>query len=232
MLYHLRRDVQASRPPLIREAQFMTDPSLSLSVACDTIIAEIKRRQTPKSRPLLVALDGGSGSGKSTLGLLIKESLAVALVQSDDFFSAHIPDPEWDSRTVEEKFRDGINWRRLRTEALEPLLAGKTARWHPFDFVAGLRPDGTYGLQTDYVECAPAPVIILEGAHSARPELADLVDLSVLVEAPLAVRHARMAAREEANFLAQWHTRWDAVEVYYLTQVRPAASFDLVVNNG
>ena len=210
----------------------MAEPTNNLDLACRTIVAEVKRRLTIQAPPLLVALDGGSGSGKSTLGWLLKDALDAALVQSDDFFSAHIPDGEWDVRTVVEKFRDGINWRRLRTEALEPLLAGQTARWHPFDFVAGLRPDGTYGMQSSTVACEPAEVIIVEGAHTARPELADLVDLAVLVDAPLAVRHARIAAREDPDFLAQWHTRWDAVEDYYLNQVRPADSYDLVVYNG
>jgi len=31
------------------------------------------------------------------------------------------------------------------------------------------------------------------------------------------------------NFLQKWHKRWDEVEAYYFTQVRPKRSFDLIV---
>ena len=54
-----------------------------------------------------------------------------------------------------------LDWQRLRAEALEPLLAGKSARWHAFDFDAGLRPDGTYALSEQSVERQAAPVILL-----------------------------------------------------------------------
>jgi uridine kinase len=76
----------------------------------------------------------------------------------------------------------------------------------------------------------PAPVIVIDGAYSARPELADLLDLTVLVDAPESVRRARLEAREEPAFLHAWHQRWDDAERYYFGQVRPIESFDLVVD--
>jgi uridine kinase len=77
----------------------------------------------------------------------------------------------------------------------------------------------------------PNAVIVLDGAYSTRPELADLVDFSVLIDAPVDVRHERLAAREDKNFLDSWHARWDATEKYYFTHVRPKSSFDCVVVN-
>ena len=210
----------------------LTDQDCTLNLACGKIVAEIRRLLTNRQPPILVALDGGSGSGKSTLAGLIAGVVDAVLIPTDDFFAAHIPDHEWGTRTAKERVRDGIDWRRLRAEAIEPLLAGKPAKWRAFDFEAGLRADGTYGLRSDYVERDPAAVILLDGAYSARPELADLVDLAVLVDVTVEVRHARLAAREEASFLATWHSRWDAAEAYYFTEVRPPTSFDLVVTNG
>lgn len=205
--------------------QYLT-PELKL--AADTILAAIRRRMLNGKVPLLVALDGGSGAGKSTLALLIAKELNAALIQGDDFYAAHIADAEWEARTAAQKAADVIDWRRLRTEALEPLLAGKSARWHPFDFDT-VRPDGTYAMRTDFVECQPADVILLDGAYSSRPELADLIDLSVLIDVPVSVRHERLAARENSHFLESWHLRWDAAEAYYFTHVRPRSAFDLVV---
>jgi uridine kinase len=162
---------------------------------------------------------------------LISEELGAALVQSDDFFAADITDAGWDLRTPETRARGAVDWRRLRAEALAPLLAGKSARWHTFDFEAGARPDGTYNVRKDLVEREPSAVIVLDGAYSARPELADLVDFAVLIDVPVEVRHERLAAREDKRFLESWHARWDAAEQYYFSTVRPKSSFDCVIVN-
>jgi uridine kinase len=201
-------------------------------MTANTIVAAIRGLMLDRTTPILVALDGGSGAGKSTLALLIVEELGAALIQSDDFFAAEITDAGWDARSPKERARDVIDWRRLRAEALEPLRAGKPARWHAFDFEAGVRPDGTYAVRSDYVERQPSAVIVLDGAYSTQPALADLIDLSVLVDVPIDLRHKRLAAREDPDFMAAWHARWDVAEQYYFTHVRPKSAFDLVVTAG
>jgi len=180
--------------------------------------------------PVLVALDGPSGSGKSTLAQAVAALLEATIVPCDDFFAADLTGAEWEARAVEERARDAIDWRRLRREALEPLLAGRAARWRGFDFASGARPDGGWGLAEQWAERQPASVILLEGAYSSRPELGDLIGLSVLVDAPPRVRAARLVAREPAAFLQEWHARWDGAEAHYFTHVRPRSSFDLVVS--
>ncbi|MEM7032700.1 MAG: hypothetical protein AAF629_24315 [Chloroflexota bacterium] len=206
--------------------------SPNLTKVVKHIIAEIQPRIAVQKTPFLVALDGGSGSGKSTIATMLSSELNAALVQSDDFFAANIPDHEWDERTAAEKVRDCIDWQRLRKEALEPLLSRQTARWHPFDFEAGIQADGTYKMSIDYEERDPKDMIILDGAYATRPELIDLIDLSILIDVPVSVRHARLALREDAAFLKLWHQRWDAAEHYYFAQIRPANSFDVVIDNG
>jgi para-aminobenzoate synthetase len=201
-----------------------------LADAAQTILAEIARRTDHHQAPMLIALDGGSGAGKSTVAAILGQNIHAAVVPLDDFFAAHIPDWEWDTRSVAQRVQDVFDWQRLRAQALEPLLASQSARWHPFDFAAGLRPDGTYALSPHSVERQPAPVIVLDGAYSASPPIADLVDLAVLIDVAVPERHKRLAAREPAPFLQRWHAVWDAVETYYFTEVRPKASFDLVVS--
>ena len=203
----------------------------SLVEACSQILISINHISQTCHSPILVALDGGSGAGKSTLASMLEQETDSVVVQLDDFFSANIPDWEWDVRSIPERARDVFDWQRLRTDALEPLLASKTARWHPFDFAAGLRSDGTYAICKQYVEKQAAPVIILEGAYSSSPEIADLVDLAVLIDVPILERHQRLDKREEdKQFLQRWHTLWDAVEGYYFTEVMPKLSFDLVIS--
>ena len=195
----------------------------------EAVVAAIRHFLTRHSRPILVAIDGASGSGKSTFAFWLANEFEAVLIHGDDFFAAGISNAEWDARTPEDRAADAIDWQRVRVEALEPLLAGKPAKWHAFDFAAGVRPDGTYGRRSDFIEREPASVIVLEGAYSTGAALTDLIDLTVLVEAPREVRHDRVRAREEPEFLAAWHARWDAAEEVYFSQVRPRASFDFIV---
>ncbi len=206
----------------------MEDLPQELKTAAALIVSVIRDRMLNGKTPFLVALDGGSGAGKSSVADLIATTLDVVLIQSDDFYAAHISNAEWERRAPAQRAADALDWRRLRIEALEPLLARKTARWHPFDFVS-IRPDGTYPMRADFVERRPADVIILDGAYTSRRELADLINLSVLIDVPVTIRHKRLTARENSHFLAAWHARWDAAEAYYFTKVRPKSSFDLVV---
>jgi uridine kinase len=152
------------------------------------------------------------------------------IVPSDDFYASSVSDAEWDARSPAQRAADVIDWRRLRVEALEPLLAGRTATWFSFDFDAGPRPDGTFPLATSPTTREPAAIVILDGAYSSRPELADLIDLSVFVEVPSAERQRRLVERDGAAYTAAWQERWSAAEDYYFSAVRPPSSFDVVVN--
>jgi uridine kinase len=204
-------------------------PTGALGHACEAIVAEANRRMSRRPGPVLVALDGGSGAGKTTLAAAIAGATHAAVVPGDDFYAAEITHDEWRVLDAAERASRAIDWRRLRDEALEPLLAGRSARWHRFDFESGERPDGSYAMRDDFSELLPAPLVVCDGAYSARPELCDLIELSVLVQASRDLRHTRLAAREDAGFLRAWHERWDAAEEHYFTRVRPPSAFDVVV---
>ncbi len=204
---------------------------MTLTEACATIVATVRRAAASGQVPLVVAFDGRSGAGKSSLASLVAKEASAVVVLLDDFFAASTPNADWDRMTVEERGVNVFDWTRVRTEAIMPLLAGRMARWHPFDFDSGPRADGTYGMKTEVIEVEPASVIVIDGAYSSGPQLADLVDLTVLVETSETERWARLTRREEAEFLAQWHARWTAVEDFYFSNVRPRSSFDLIVTS-
>jgi uridine kinase len=199
--------------------------------AANLLMMEIRARRGRVPHPFTVAIDGRSGSGKSTVAGQVARGLHAALVSTDDFFAAGITDEGWNGRSAEQRAADAVDWRRLRAEALEPLRGERSALWHAFDFAAGRRPDGTYGLRAEPTKVPANQIIILDGAYSSRPELADLLDYTVLVETAEPTRQARLAARENADFLTAWYLRWEGAEEHYFTQVRPTAAFHLVVNN-
>jgi uridine kinase len=189
----------------------------------------IKKKAASHPPPFVIAIDGGSGAGKSTLAAILAEELDAILLPMDDFYAAHIPDHQWDTFSVEERFQRSFDWYRLREDAIKPLRKGKQAVWYAFDFVSGLRDDGTYGMETEPKTLHPKPIILIDGAFSASPKLGDLVDFTILVNLPVAERHARTAAREDPTFLKRWHHLWDPVEDYYHNKLNPPGNYDLVV---
>ncbi len=189
----------------------------------DELVEKIKSLSRAKT-PLLIALDGRSGTGKSTIATTIAEKVGGVVIEGDDFYAGGTEE-EWDARTSEEKASLCIDWKRLRKEALEPLLANHSASWHPFDWKAGK------GLAEHIVTRNPTPVIVLDGVYSSRPELTDLIDLTVLVEVQDGKRRERLIGREGFSNMKDWHQRWDEAEEYYFTKVRPPSSFSFVITN-
>jgi uridine kinase len=196
----------------------------------DKIVDAVLRAARAHRGPLVVAIDGPSGAGKSSLAIPVAKRLGATVIPLDDFFAASISNAQWDAWSPAERAAQVIDWPRVRTEAIAPLIAGASARWHPFDFAAGPKPDGSYALARVWRERSPAPVLLLDGAYSGRPELSDVVHFAILVDTPLAVRHARLRAREAPEFLREWHARWDAAEAYNFTNVAPPSRYDLVVS--
>lgn len=156
----------------------------NLKESVQTVISAIDQRLKGRTSPLVVSLDGGSGAGKSTLASEMASSVGATLVQGDDFFAIHIPNDEWDTYSPEQKCRLCIDWERVRTEALLPLLAGEKAEYHPFSFST------MHGLAPWVVTLEPSMVIILDGIYSSQ-WLSDVVNLTVLVDVSPDVRRER-----------------------------------------
>ena len=171
---------------------------------------------------MLVALDGRSGTGKSTLAAELAARHQGQAIVSDDFWTGG-DDAHWLSLSPKQRAEEAIDWQRLRKEALEPLLAGRPTSWHPFNWETG------QGLSDRRVSCDPASVIVLDGSYSTSPEMADIVDISVLLTLGEDVRRSRLLAREGAEFMRRWHSVWDSAEDYYFSVIRPDSSFDVVL---
>ena len=172
--------------------------------------------------PIVVAVDGRSGTGKSTLSAWIAARVGATLVDQDDFYAGgNIHD--WRRLSPPEKADRVIEWRRVRDEVLQPLRGGLPARWHPFDWEA------MEGLAAEPIMARPADIVLLDGAYSSRPELGDLIDLSILVVLADGVRRERLRQREGEAVIAEWHAIWDEAEEYYFGMVRSPHVFDMVI---
>jgi uridine kinase len=186
------------------------------------LATRIREIASSRRTPVAVALDGRSGAGKSTLAAEVALATGANVIDGDDFYAGGT-ELEWDAMTPAQKVDHCIDWRRQRP-VLEALTQGRPASWHPYDWGAH---DGSRG--SHLVVCEPAQVIILDGVYSARPELADLIQLRVLFAAPTELRRNRLIQREGEDHRVEWNARWDEAEQWYFGVVMTPASFDLVI---
>ena len=185
------------------------------------LLDHVVQRARCSPKPLIVGLDGRSGVGKSTLARVLADSLHTAVIEGDDFYAGGT---ELRADTAESRAKACIDWTRQRA-VLEAFAGGRVAVWRSFDWDAF---DGRLRDEPSMLE--PRPIVILEGVYSARPELADLLDLCVVLTAPDEVRIARLAAREGA--IGPWETQWHDAEEYYFEHIMPLSRFDVVMASG
>lgn len=188
----------------------------------ERLASDVLALQARLARTVLIAVDGRSGSGKTRLSGQLAERVGGCHVVADDFWVGGEQD-EWLARTPEQRAAGPVDWRRLRSEVLEPLLRGEQASWRPFDWETGS------GLAEQPITCAGTPVIVVDGAYSSRPELADLIDMTVLVVVDDETRRLRLRLREGEERMAVWHQTWDLAEDHYFGNVRPPELFDAIV---
>ncbi len=192
-----------------------------IAPAAEVLTDRIRSLRAASPSVVLVALDGRSGAGKSTLAHLVAGRTDALVVDGDDFYRGG-EGAVWDALTTAEKLELVIDWRRQRA-LLERLRRGERARWQPYDWEAD---DGRLAGE---VSAGPAGVVILEGAYSGRPELADLYSLRVLLDVARDVRRERLLQREGERYRAEWEARWGEAEDLYFEMRMPPQAFDLVL---
>ena len=187
------------------------------------LVARIEVESHAQGEPLTVALDGRSGAGKSTLARAVADAIGATVIESDDFYAGGSGE-SWDAMSAADKAAYVIDWRAQRP-VLEALHRGEPVSYHPYDW----DDEANDGWAPHVVTVVPAPVVILDGAYSARPELADLLDLRVLLMIDDDVRRAQLLAREGDLYRSDWEARWTEAELHYFGTVMPPDAFDLVL---
>jgi molybdenum cofactor guanylyltransferase len=194
---------------------------LQSSSAVSSIADMAAERGRRVGRPVVIAIDGPSCSGKSILATAVALRSGAAVLEGDDFYRDTLPSL---SAAQREAMSDAavvdavIDWERLRDEGLLPLRAGHAATFQPYDWGAN------NGRLASAKTVPAAKLIIVEGVYAARQELADLIDFAIYLGIDPDVRAKRYAQREDDP---GWRGFWERGEVYYFSDVRSPASFDL-----
>ena len=182
-------------------------------------------------RPVLVAVDGPDGAGKTTFAdALVAAAPGRTVVRAslDDF---HLPRAQRHAagRTGETVWERSFDYGAVRRELLDPWRRGPGAayrrRWHDVETDAHL--DETPATVPDQ------GVLVVDGVFAQRPELAQLWDLVVYVDAPKAVRLTRMAVRDGVPDHPDHpdQRRYLDAQQIYLERCCPEERADIVIDN-
>ncbi|MFJ7076404.1 uridine kinase [Streptomyces sp. NPDC098781] len=149
-------------------------------------LASRLRRLPPSCGPVrLIGVDGHAGSGKSTFAGQLARALGDAPVLRLDDIASHDELFAWTER--------------LRTQVIEPLAHGRTARYTPYDWRA--RDFGPP------LALPPAPVMIVEGVGAGRRALRSHLARLLWMELPREESWARGRSRdgeEQREFWDGW----------------------------
>jgi phosphoribulokinase len=148
--------------------------------------------------------------------------LPVAIVEGDDFYS-DISDDERAALSPADGFEQYFDWRRLKSQILEPLREGNAAlRYQQYDWQRA-----TMG---NWVQTKQPAVVIVEGMYTLRPQLRELFDVRVYVRTSDELRAQRQMHRSENS--NEWIARWAAAEEYYESRFEPWRNVDFTVDGG
>ena len=162
---------------------------------------------------LVVGIAGGAGSGKTTIVNKIAEKIPegmLTLVPQDSYYwdSSHLPMEE--RKKINFDHPDSIEW-DLLIRHVKDLKSGKSVEQPIYTYVTSSRSKET-------VLVKPSNVIIIEGIMVlTQPELRDLMDVKVFVDADSDDRLARNIRRDTVE---RGRTVNDVLEHYYAT-VKP-----------
>lgn len=177
------------------------------ATSVDEVPALVRSRLAGRTGTLWIGLDGLGASGKSTLAGRIAAVLpGTVVVPVDDF--AHPDVPTWQRE-------------RFVADVLDPLLAGRHARYRPADLVTGALGAA--------VEIPVGVPVVVEGVSATDVRLGVPWDLTLWLDVPEPVRRRRIAQRDSPELLERWRTDWWPQEEAYVAAQRPSERADLIV---
>lgn len=146
-------------------------------------------------RPVLLAIDGRSGAGKTTLSATLAEQLrgrghSVSVFHLEDVYTG------WHGLT------GGIGV--YVRDVLTPLRAGRTARWHAWDWTRDAPEE-------DARSTRPSNVVLCEGVGAGALQARPLLDATLTLVADAATRKRRALSRDGETYAPFWDV-WAAQE--------------------
>ena len=182
---------------------------------------------------MIIGIAGGSGSGKTTVVKALTEQLKdqVTVIPQDSYYKDLSHATEEEKRVHNFDHPDSIDFDLLRAQ-LKDLREGKVVEQPVYSYITCGRS------KNQTVTVKPADVIIVEGILIfCDPELRDLMDIKIFVDADDDDRLMRVMARDivERGKTVEWviERYSNTVKPMYLQFIEPSKRYaDLIIPQG
>lgn len=183
-----------------------------------TLLEEKLRQQVRQDKPLLVAIDGRCASGKSTLAKDLQKQLDCNVIHMDDFY---LQEHQRTTRRLREP-GGNVDYERFETEVLQPLLAGETFSYRPYDaHTVCFLPE---------VIVSPKKVTIIEGSYACHPRLRRSYDLRVFLTVERQKQLERIRKRNGEEREEMFERLWIPLEERYFWKAGVEKTCDISVD--
>ncbi len=197
----------------------MPQPSqiLTSNEAESVILARVEALLVSNER-VLIAIDGNCCAGKTTLSHRLDSLLGASVFHLDDYFLQ----PHMRSQKRLSQPGGNVDAERFLSQVLLPVSRGEQATVQKYDCHADALLDPTF--------VSPKRVAIIEGAYSLHPLLAPYYTLKVFCRIDPALQETRILARNGAEALSMFRTRWIPLENRYFEALDILSQCGLVVD--
>jgi len=166
-----------------------------------------------KSPRLTVGISGGTGSGKTTIAEEIARVLGPehsVIIHQDSYYLDHSQLPKDDRDRINFDHPSAFEWKLLK-EHIGSLRAGRAIQKPVYNF-------HTHSRMPETARIEPRPVLIIEGILVFDdPELRDMMDIKVYVDADADVRFIRRLDRD----VRERGRSLESIVDQYMSTVRP-----------
>jgi uridine kinase len=173
-------------------------------------VAWVSERLRELSGTRWIGIDGLGAAGKTNFAAEIASVLLEArIVHVDDFARPGLR---------------GWEQERFVRQVVEPLLAGRPARYQRWDYIEDR------GL--NWVDVPVGVPVIVEGVSATDHRLPVPWDITIWLDVSQAERHRRILARDSQTLLARWRYDWWPSENAYEREQRPQNRPGMIVVAG
>ena len=167
----------------------------------------------------VIGIDGCCASGKTTLASLLAKEFNAQVIHADDFF---LP-PEMRTRERLLEAGGNIHYERFISEVVKGIKGG-------YDFEYGLFSCKEMRIISQKSVTANKPIII-EGAYALHPLIGEIYDLRVFVTVSPETQLKRIEARNGADALKTYVSKWIPLENRYFSAFGIAEKCDMIITN-